>query len=78
MLRQITYKYDICTVRCPVQGTGTSRSGPVSQEILSLGNIVAATIFPKEIVSLPGNAVAHAQYVLYRFLVILTSKHVAE
>ncbi|KAL5509512.1 hypothetical protein EMCRGX_G004901 [Ephydatia muelleri] len=25
---------------------------PVSQEILSLGNIVAATIFPKEIVSL--------------------------
>ena len=26
--------------------------GPVSQEILSLGNIVAVTIFPKEIVSL--------------------------
>ena len=25
---------------------------PLSQEILSLGNIVAATIFPKEIVSL--------------------------
>ena len=30
MLRQITYKYNIhtSTVRCPVQGTGTSRSGP--------------------------------------------------
>ena len=64
----------------------------VSQEILSLGNIVAATIskeivslslnvvtiFPKKILSLPGNSVAHAQYVQYRFLVILTSKHGAE
>ena len=36
-------------------------SKPLSQEILSLGNSVAATIFPKEIMSLPGNSVAHAR-----------------
>ena len=34
------------------RGEAMHRSPPVSQEILSLGNIVAATIFPKEIVSL--------------------------
>ena len=51
---------------------------PVSQEILSLGNSVAATIFPKEIMSLsiieatvfpkeimslPGNSVARTKHV---------------
>ena len=40
-------------------------SVPVSQEILSLGNIVAATIFPKEILSLPGNSVAHIQHAYF-------------
>ena len=34
----------------------------MSQEILSPGNSVATTIFPKEILSLPGNSVAHIKH----------------